>query len=249
MSAPAPRPWLAVTISALIVFSVLVSLGLWQLERLEWKETLLAHIDARIHAAPIDLPPAAQWAQWPVDDYDYRHVKISGVFDHGKEIRLFASAGHIGAEVAQPGYYIITPFRLDDGHLILVNRGFVPLDYELPHSRPQSLVEGRQTLTGLLRGPEARNLFSPADEPQKRLWFTRDPQSIATALGLDQLAPFSLDVDRGPDPNLLPVGGTTLIALPNNHLGYALTWFGLAATLVGVYAVFMWRRFAKSSRL
>lgn len=248
----APHPthaksgWVGVTLCALLAFALLVGLGLWQLARLHWKEDLLARMHARISAPVVELPAASQWASWQADEYDYLHVRVSGIFEHAKEVRIFASAGHVGRDIAQPGYLIITPLRLDDGHVLLVNRGFVPLALELPSSRPQSLIAGRQTLTGLLRAPEPRNLFTPADEPQKRLWFTRDPASIATALGLAQATPFSLDADKGADPAALPAGGATVISIPNNHFAYAWTWFGLAGTLVGVYGAFMRRRLRKS---
>jgi surfeit locus 1 family protein len=247
MSEPAMterKHWLGVTASALIVFAVLMSLGEWQLQRLAWKEDLLARLSSRIHAPPVPIPSADEWEQLRPDDYDYRHVIVRGIFDHTQEVRIFFGAGQVGHDPVQPGYLVITPLRLDDGHSILINRGFVPLTLEQPQSRPQSLVEGPQTITGLMRGPELRTPFTPADEPHNRLWFTRDPAGIEAALQLRNAAPFSIDADPSTDGSSPPSGGATIMSIPNNHLAYAWTWFGLAATLVGVYATFMWRRFS-----
>jgi surfeit locus 1 family protein len=244
VSARAKRPWLALSLCTLLAWLGLMGLGFWQIQRLQWKEALLTRLHARINAPPIPLAAAAQWDQWSSDDYDYRHVVVSGSFEHDKEVRLFG-AGRDKQGLTQTGAFIITPLRLSDGHVLLVNRGFVPLALEDPRSRPQSLVEGPQTLTGLLRAPEARNLFTPADEPAHRLWFSRDPRAMATALGLEHAAPFSLDADASPDAVL--AGGATLLAIANNHLAYAFTWFGLATTLLVVYALFMWRRFGAAA--
>jgi surfeit locus 1 family protein len=101
---------------------------------------------------------------------------------------------------------------------------------------------GEVTITGLMREAEPRNLFTPADQPDKNQWFTRDPRAIAAHFGLRRAAPFSVDADFSGDPGALPHGGTTVIAFPNNHLAYALTWFGLAAALAGVFGTWAWPR-------
>jgi surfeit locus 1 family protein len=128
---------------------------------------------------------------------------------------------------------------LPDGTAVIVNRGFVPSAAKEPtsHAPPP----GEATITGLMREPEPRNLFTPADQPDKNLWFTRDPGAIAAHFGLPRAAPFSVDADHSSDSEALPHGGTTVIAFPNNHLAYALTWFGLAAALAGVFGAWAWR--------
>ena len=132
--------------------------------------------------------------------------------------------------------------RLDDGNRIIVNRGFVPLDRREPVTRLDGQIRERVTVTGLMRAPEERNWFTPADDPAKRIWYTRDTPSIARALDIANVAPFAIDADEAPVPGGLPQGGATQINVPNNHLSYALTWYGLAATLAGVFGVFVWRR-------
>jgi surfeit locus 1 family protein len=223
-----------VTLFALIA---LVSLGVWQVQRLAWKEALIARIEARSLAAPVPLPPASQWPTLKPDDYEYRHVELRGRFDD-REALVFRGSGPESGE--GPGYLVLAPLSLPDGTSVIVNRGFVPSAAKDPasHAPPR----GELTLTGLMREPEPRNPFTPADRPDQDQWFTRDPGAIAARFGLTRPAPFSVDADYSGDPNALPRGGTTVIAFPNNHLGYALTWFGLAAALAGVFGAWAWQR-------
>ena len=135
-----------------------------------------------------------------------------------------------------------TPLRLADGGIVIVNRGFVPAELKEPAKRAAGQIAGEVTLSGLMRRPETRNSFTPADEPDKNLWFTRDPAALAAHWGLRDVAPFSIDADATPNPGGWPKGGATVMKIPNNHLSYALTWFALAATLAAVTAVFIARR-------
>lgn len=224
------------------MLSLLVGLGVWQLQRLSWKNALVATIAARTTAPPVPMPPEAAWASLRADDYAYRHVTLSGTFENDKEARVFRPL-----EDPRSGPYsglgdlILTPVRLDDGSVVIVNRGFVPDTRVDPATRAAGQITGPVTITGLMREPETRNAFTPADQPDQHLWFTRDPQSVASALGLDRVAPFSIDADASAVPGGLPQGGETVLSIPNNHLSYALTWFGLAAGLAAVYAVSVWR--------
>jgi surfeit locus 1 family protein len=217
--------------------AVLISLGVWQLQRLAWKEALIARIEARVHAPAAALPPPSEWAGLKPDDYEYRHVSVRGRFD-GRQALVFRGSG---PEAGQgPGYLLLAPLILPDAAAVVVNRGFVP-------GTPQEAAShgpppGEVTITGLMREPEARNLFTPADRPDKNLWFTRDPAAVAAHLGLTRAPPFSVDADFSGDLKALPRGGTSVIAFPNSHLGYALTWFGLALALAGVFGAWAWGR-------
>lgn len=232
---------LAPILAAAPVFAVLVGLGVWQVERLDWKESLLATINARIHAVATPLPPASQWAQLATGDYDYTHVRVSGQFEAGREALIFRGSGGSDAN-AGPGYWVMAPFDVDGGGTLLINRGFVPAGRKDDPARARAVPSGATTIAGLLRVPEQRNPFTPADTPATGQWFTRDPLAIAAALNLKDAAPFSLDEDAHAAERGLPAGGATVFDIPNNHLQYAVTWFGLAATLVGVVAAFTWRR-------
>jgi surfeit locus 1 family protein len=222
---------------ALAGMSILISLGVWQLHRLAWKEALVARIEARAKAPPGPLPPESEWAALKPEDYEYRHAALHGRFD-AREALVFRGSGPEAGE--GPGYLVLAPLILPDGAAVIVNRGFVPSAAKDPaaHAPPP----GEATVTGLMREPEPRNLFTPADQPEKNLWFTRDPGAIAAHFGLTRAAPFSVDADSSGDPKALPRGGTTVIAFPNNHLAYALTWFGLAAALAGVFGAWAWTR-------
>jgi surfeit locus 1 family protein len=219
-------------------FAILVWLGVWQLERLRWKEGLIADIDARSDAVPGPLPAEAQWPQLNPQDYDYRHVEAHGQFDYDKEVLVFRPSGP--GEYG-PGYLVLTPLLLDNGAIVIVNRGYVRQEHKDPAERGQ--IPGDVTVKGLMRPSEPRNLFTPADEPAKGIYFTRDPAELAAHFHLARVAPFTIDADAAQVPGGWPKGGTTVRALPNNHLEYAITWFGLAAGLVGVFlAVVLNRR-------
>lgn len=232
------RPLLLPALFATAVFAVLVSLGVWQLHRLTWKEGLLAQIDERLKAPAHPLPPASSWPSLSQAADEYRHVTVSGVFDHAKEAFVFRTAG---AGLGEAGFYVMTPLRLDGGGTLFVNRGFVPERLRDPAQRAADQVTGSVTLSGVLRWPEDRNMFTPSDEPSRRTWYTRDPPSIAKALDVADAAPFSLDADPDPKGAVLR-GGATTVNIRNDHLSYAFTWFGLAATLVIVFGLVVWRR-------
>jgi surfeit locus 1 family protein len=228
-------------VCALIGMGLLSGLGVWQLQRLAWKETVLAQISARRDATPQTLPSQKDWASVNPNDYDYRRVIMRGVFDHARESFLFRASA-TGAAGEGPGYEVLTPLRLADGGIVIVNRGFAPAERKEPASRAAGQVAGEVTITGMMRRPEARNAFTPADEPDQNLWFTRDPAALAAQWGLRDVAPFSIDADATPNPGGWPKGGATVMKIPNNHLSYALTWFALAATLAAVTAVFIAKR-------
>lgn len=229
-------------IAAAICFAILVALGLWQLQRLAWKETLIARIAARIHQPPTPLPPPAEWKSLRPDDYEYRHVRARGRYLPG-EILIFRSSAPAAADRnVGPGYQVMAPFALSGGGTVLVNRGFAPLAWKDNPDLRSPPPPGEIEIAGLMREPEDRNAFTPADEPAKGLFYTRDPAAMAAALKLDDAAPFALDLDADPQAKGWPHGGATELNIPNNHLSYAWTWFGLAATLAGVFGVWAWGR-------
>ena len=230
------------TIAATVCFAILVSLGVWQLQRLAWKEALIARIAARIHQPPAPLPPMTQWAGLKPDDYEYRHVAARGHYLPGEILVFRSSAPNVADSNIGPGYQVMTPFALSGGGTLLVNRGFAPLAWKDQPALRTAPPSGEVEISGLMREPEDRNAFTPADEPAKNLFYTRDPAAMAAALKLQNPAPFALDLDADPASKGWPHGGATELNIPNNHLSYAWTWFGLAATLVGVFGVWAWGR-------
>jgi surfeit locus 1 family protein len=228
------RSLIAPAVATLVVAAFLVGLGEWQLQRLSWKEGLIAAVASRTHAAPVDMPVEAQWPALDPADYEYRHVKVAGVYDASQQALVFRALGEPHGPYGGPGYFVITPLRLADGSAVLVNRGFVPQD-RVDAAALSAPGQQETVVTGLMRASEARNWFTPADNPASGHWFTRDVQAIGRAMGLARFAPFSIDADAGADPNALPESGETIVEFPNNHFSYAMTWFGLAAGLLCVF--------------
>jgi surfeit locus 1 family protein len=241
---PAP-PWrglIAPGIATLVAFAILIGLGTWQLERLSWKENLLTQIRTRAYAPPGAILPRTEWTHWRAADDEFRHVQVSGTFLNADEVLVHGIApGTAGTPLL--GYYLFTPLRLSEGGVVMINRGFVPENLRDPASRRANMPEGEVTVTGLVRAPEPKTWFVPANRPADKEWFTRDPAAMAAAKGLT-VAPFYVAADRDPDPAAWPRGGQTPLELPNNHLQYAVTWYGIALTLVGVFGAFVWRRLA-----
>jgi surfeit locus 1 family protein len=234
------RSLLAPGLATLIALAILIGLGKWQLERKAWKESVIAQIQARAFGPPSAIAPPASWPTWRAEEGEFRRVRVTGTFLHDLEAAVHGLApGERGAP--RQGFYLFTPLRLVEGGTIMVNRGFVPTELRDPAKRPGSQPAGDVAVTGLVRAPETKGWFVPDDKPAENQWFRRDPAAIAAAKGLT-VAPFYVAADETPNPGGWPQGGQTTLNLPNNHLQYAFTWFGIAATLVGVFGAFAWRR-------
>jgi len=235
---PRRRSKFTILLPAFFVFAILIGLGIWQIERKAWKEGLIAAVTSRVDAPPEALPPASAWSAIDEASDEYGRVTFSGEFDHKDEALVFASATGFRPDVdnAGPGYWVFTPARLADGSVVMVNRGFVPSGKQDPKSRPAGQVSGPVEIMGAMRWPDERHWFTPGDDPAHNLWFTRDPASIAAAKGLGPVAPFYVEQETPAPPGGLPLPGKLVVILPDNHLQYALTWFGLAAVLAGVVA-------------
>ena len=238
---PKPRSTLklAIWIACLLVLSgVLIALGTWQVQRLQWKVALIARVEARVHAVPQPAPGRSDWGAVNAGDHEYLHVRAAGTFLHDDETRVYAST------VLGPGYWIITPLKTEDGTVVLVNRGFVPTDRREVSTRKSGNPDGPVTVTGLLRLTEPGGTSMRSNVPAEGRWYSRDVAAIASSHGLSDVAPYFIDADDTPNPGGLPVGGLTQVKFPNSHLGYALTWFGLALMSLGliVYLVFFERR-------
>jgi surfeit locus 1 family protein len=219
-------------VRGLVLLAILLALGTWQVQRLHWKESLLATIDERIHSEPADLA-AIEKIHSNGGDIEYRPVTVQGTFLNSGE-RHFLSTWK-----GQSGFNVYTPLRLGDGRYVFVNRGFVPYDRKDPATRQDGQPRGEVTVTGLARTAPAEkpSFIVPDNTPDENIFYWKDLKAMAATAGLPQdakVVPFYIDADDTPNPGGLPVGGVTRIALPNNHLQYALTWYGLAAVLVAV---------------
>jgi len=203
-------------------FALFVALGIWQLYRLQWKLDLIARVDARVHAAAVDAPARAQWLRVNRADDEYRHVRVEGTFLPARDTLVQATTER------GMGYWLLTALRRDDGTIVLVNRGFVPTQWRVhPGAAPPA---GAVVIKGLLRMSEPGGAFLHHNDPAAERWYSRDVAAIAAARGLADVAPYFIDADASASTNAddHPIAGLTVISFYNHHLGYALTWFGLA---------------------
>lgn len=225
------------TAAMLAVLAVLIGLGLWQIQRLHWKEGLIAEIAARSQGAPITLAEALALAREGRDPSYYR-VSVEGRFLHDKERYLYAQSLSDGSV----GWHVITPLQSEAGDVVLIDRGFVPDGLRDPSSRAAGQIDGVATVTGIARLPETQGLFIPDNEPQANRWFWRDLPGLARSMfpdGTIATAPFFIEAEKSDVPGGWPLGGQTRLELPNNHLQYAVTWFLMGAALLVVYGVYV----------
>ncbi|MGH6895909.1 MAG: SURF1 family protein [Geminicoccaceae bacterium] len=223
-------PGLWPTIATLIGLAVLLGLGTWQLERLAWKRALIAEREAKLGSSPEILPAASDaWAAW-----DFRPAVVEGAFRHDLE-QLFGVAAIDG----RLGHHVLTPLVRPDGAAVLVDRGWVPADRAHPAARRTGQLAGPVHITGIARyrGDDRPGWFTPDNQPARGHWYWYDLAALEAALGLE-LVPVAVEADATPNPDGLPLGGQTRTELTNNHLQYAITWYGLAAGLLGVWISF-----------
>jgi surfeit locus 1 family protein len=222
------RPHLVPTLFTIPVVLLCAALGVWQLQRLEWKRGLIAQREAALTAAPVAPPRTIAEAR----ALEFHPVVDAGVFLHDKEIFL----GAIGPKGAA-GFDVLTPLREPGGRILFVNRGFVPTEIKDPARRAAGQLAGTVRVAGLLRlAPDNKpGWFVPDNRPDINYWFWIDLPAITAVDRLSNAAPFYIDADATANPGGWPRGGVTRLALPNNHLQYAITWFSLAVAALVIY--------------
>jgi surfeit locus 1 family protein len=232
------RPGLAATLFTLAAVAIMVGLGTWQVERLAWKNALIDRIESGMRATPAPLPA---WVENSAD-WDFRRVSVTGQFLHDRELDLAARSMN-----GRIGYQIVTPLKRDDGTLVLVNRGWVPLEKRDPASRPEGLPAGTVTIEGVARVPAERGWMQPDNDAATNMWFWYDIPAMAAQAGegTGEALPVVIEAGDAPNPGGFPIGGQTNVNIANNHLQYAFTWYSLAITLIVIYFVFHWRRGSK----
>jgi surfeit locus 1 family protein len=218
-------------LASLPVLAVLLALGTWQVQRLHWKTDLLERV-AEAEAGP-PVPLAGQPASFTPEPFT--KVVATGRLDHGREALL-----GISVRGTTLGGNLLTPLLRPDAPPLLVNRGWVPLERPAGIDRP----EGEVAITGYIREADTRDWNSPRDDPAARRFFLFDPPVIGAALRLPPPEPFGLVALAPPDApaDALPAAATALPRPENPHLGYAITWYGLAVALLGVLVAFLFHR-------
>ena len=221
---------LALLALALLAFTGFIALGTWQVRRLQWKLDLIERVGQRMHAEPAPAPGPADWPGVSAASDEYRRVKVSGALLTAQAAKVQAST-ELGS-----GYWLLTPLRTADGTVTMINLGFIPLDRARNPLPPQPSAPFE--VTGLLRISEPGGGFLRSNDPAADRWYSRDVAAIAAARGLSAAAPYFVDADaataaRLPAGGAAPVGGLTVVSFQNNHLVYALTWYGLALMMAG----------------
>jgi surfeit locus 1 family protein len=229
------RPALWPTLISLPILVLSLGLGIWQMERREWKRDILDRLTTNQAAAPISLDELIKGD--PLH-HEYGRVKVAGSFLHDKEFHLAARS--LKNKV---GLQLVTAFKTDDGKVVLFDRGWIPSEKKEPAKRAEGQVAGRVELTGIVRRNQERRQFAPENAPDKNVWFHVDVplmRRMAGAPADPRLDTFFLDADAAPNPGGVPIGGQTRLDIPNDHLQYAITWFLLALALASVYLAYHW---------
>ncbi|HVC54681.1 MAG TPA: SURF1 family protein [Stellaceae bacterium] len=223
------RPHLAPTLITLPIVVLCLGLGVWQVERLHWKEGLIAQRAATLAAPPV-MPPLTLAQARPLA---LRRVADQGVFLYDREILVHAIGPAGGA-----GFDVLTPLREAGGRIVFVNRGFVPTRLKDRASRRAGEPSGNVHVAGRLRlASQKPGWFVPDNTPARGEWYWIDLAAISAADRLAPVAPFYIDADAAPNPGGWPEGGVTLPELPNHHLQYAITWFALAVAALVIYVL------------
>lgn len=224
---------------ALVAMVTFVGLGTWQIQRKAWKEGLIESLEQRLSVPPVDLPPRERWAKLDPAKEEFRRVKFSAAFAPGAEALVYTSGSALRSDVSGPGYWVFAPAQLASGERVVVNRGFVPQGQRDPATGEAGASGGRIDLVGVMRWPESRGVFSPNDDPGHNLWFVRDPSAIAAAKGWGEVAPFYVELESPQPPGGLPRAGPLKVNLRNEHLQYAITWYGLALVIAATFVFWL----------
>ena len=224
---------------ALVMVSVLAGLGVWQLRRKDEKHALIAALTERLAKAPVALPPAAAWPALTPDHDEFSRVKFSATFESKPDAMVYSSGSAVRDDITGPGTWAFLPARLADGRRVVINAGFVQNTMQDRAQQDRAvarLVAGAPIeLTGYLRFPEGAGMLTPNPDSGKRLWFVRDHRSMAQMLGWGEVAPFYVDLESPVPASGTPKPGPLHVQLKDNHLQYAITWFGLALVVAAAF--------------
>ena len=221
------KPKLIPTIFTIPALILLFSLSFWQFQRLQWKEAVIEEIKTQVNLPSIDLPKIDV-----LPDYLYRNIKVAGEFIHEKELHLYGGSRQFKGE---NGYYILTPLKLEDGRVVLINRGWVTEKQKDSSSRPNTLLQGTVEIEGSVMQSEERPLYVHDNQPDNNLWFYIDLSQIKSVLN-EPIEGFYILAKE--IPNASPRGKNLEPNIRNHHLGYALTWLFSAIILLVIYIMY-----------
>ena len=243
MTGKAPRRGFG--IFTLIMVALFIGLGVWQLQRRVEKHALIAALDARLGAAPMPLPLAAEWSKLTADRDEFRRVSFMATYESRLDAMVYSSGSAIRGDISGPGTWAFIPARLANGDMVAINAGFVPntmQDRDVQDRAVARLITGQPVeMTGYIRFPETAGILTPNVEQSKRLWFARDHMAMADAFVWNKVAPFYIDLETPVPPSGVPKPGPLQVQLRDEHMQYAITWFTLAFAVVIAFGVW-WRK-------
>jgi surfeit locus 1 family protein len=232
----------------LIMLVVLISLGVWQLQRRAEKHALITALTERLATAPESLPSAAEWTQLTPAKDEFRRISFAATYEHRPDAMVYSSGSAVREDISGPGTWAFLPARLPSGTTVVINTGFVQNTMQDRAQQDRAvtrLVTSEPVmLTGYIRFPETAGALTPHEDVSKRLWFVRDTGAMAKALGWSEVAPFYIDLEAPMPQSGVPKPGPLEVHLKDDHLQYAITWFGLAAVVAiafGVWSRGQWR--------
>jgi len=240
LSVPEKRRGLLIpVIMTLAALAVFISLGTWQIERKAWKEGLIDTLTRRLEAQPVELPGPADWARLDAGNAEFRRVRLNVQFQKAQDALVYTSGSQIRDDVKGQGFFVFSPAKLPGGGTIVINRGFTPdKNYPPAEGSAQGIP---QEIVGVLRWPEQPSWFTP-DRDSAGTWYARDHLAMAQAQGWGPVAPFYIEMEDPVPPGGVPHPSVLKVLLRNEHLQYAITWFGLAAVTVIMFAIWVRRR-------
>lgn len=233
---PHKRGVVGLALIAAIMVGVLVSLGIWQLQRRIQKHDLIAALTERLAAVPAALPPPAQWSALTPSRDEFRRVTFTATYAANLDAMVYSSGSAVRTDISGPGTWAFLPARLPSGETVVINAGFVQNTMQERAQEDRAVTplvtNAPVTLTGYLRFPEKAGTLTPNENPAKRLWFTRDHLAMARVLGWGDVAPFYIDLESPAPASGIPKPGPLDVHLKDDHLQYAITWFGLAGAVL-----------------
>ena len=226
------KPLLWPTVFTVISLSILISLGTWQIKRLIWKQNLINFYLNQFENKVINL----NQENYLNEEMQFRQIVAKGKFLNKSEIQITGKTYEGNA-----GFHVITPFEMENGQIILANRGWVSEKYKLPDARKFSLIDKIVTIKGIVRLPQKKGYFVPINNPKKNFWITIKPDEIKKYLKINKenfITSFYIDLLRDGKKIVLPIAVKPQVNLRNQHLSYAITWYSLSISLLIVYFLY-----------
>ena len=229
--------YIFINLVTIFAFFTLMMLGTWQIDRLGQKNDLLKKIQ-RVSEDITDLKDA-NIDDSNLDDWLYRKIKIHGDFISQENIFVFTHLSDPRGKFGGAGYWVLNPFKSDEGNIIIINRGFIPQNiYDQFSSSANKYKEN--IVTGYVRKFEKENIFTPDKNIEDRILYLFEKNDIKKLFRIKKIEPYF--IDQVDEYNSLPQSNETQLKFPNNHLSYAITWYGLATALLFIYFYSIFRR-------